>query len=79
MKMDPHRRRIAGGAPPVDFVYVERGYLNSGAVIPDQRVEDGVVRIQIIEGRLSEVEVTGDTHLSAGYVQDRLGRSRKHR
>jgi hemolysin activation/secretion protein len=52
--------------------YVERGYLNSGAVIPDQRVEEGVVRIQIIEGRLSEVDVTGNTHLHADYVQDRL-------
>ena len=52
--------------------YVERGYLNSGAVIPDQKVEDGVVRIRIVEGRLSEVEVTGNTHLRAGYVQDRL-------
>ena len=52
--------------------YVERGYLNSGAVIPDQKVEDGVVRIRIVEGRLSEVEVTGNTHLRAGYVRDRL-------
>jgi hemolysin activation/secretion protein len=52
--------------------YVERGYLNSGAVIPDQRVEEGVVRIQIIEGRLSEVDVTGNTHLRADYVRDRL-------
>ena len=52
--------------------YVERGYLNSGAVIPDQKVEDGVVGIRIVEGRLSEVEVTGNTHLRAGYVRNRL-------
>lgn len=52
--------------------YVERGYLNSGAVIPDQKVEDGVVRIQIVEGRLSEVDVTGNTHLRTDYFQDRL-------
>lgn len=52
--------------------YVQRGYLNSGAVIPDQQVEDGVVRIRIVEGRLSGVEVTGNTHLRAAYFQDRL-------
>lgn len=52
--------------------YVERGYLNSGAVIPDQQVEDGVVRIRVVEGRLSEVEITGNTHLRADYLQDRL-------
>lgn len=52
--------------------YVERGYLNSGAIIPDQQVKDGVVHIQIIEGRLSEVEITGNTHLRSTYFQDRL-------
>lgn len=52
--------------------YVERGYLNSGAVIPDQPVEEGMVRIRIVEGRLSEVEVIGNTHLRAAYFQDRL-------
>lgn len=52
--------------------YIERGYINSGAVIPDQQVEDGVVRVRIVEGRLSGVEVTGNTHLRADYFQDRL-------
>ena len=52
--------------------YVERGYLNSGAVIPDQSVDNGVVQIQLIEGRLSSVVVTGNTHLGADYFQDRL-------
>lgn len=52
--------------------YVERGYLNSGAIIPDQPVEDGIVRIRIVEGRLSEVEVIGNTHLRADYFQYRL-------
>ncbi|MDG4555214.1 MAG: ShlB/FhaC/HecB family hemolysin secretion/activation protein [Candidatus Competibacter sp.] len=52
--------------------YVERGYLNSGAVIPDQRVEDGVVRIHIVEGRLSAIDISGNTYLRADYLQDRL-------
>lgn len=52
--------------------YIERGYINSGAVIPDQQTEDGVVRIRIVEGRLSNVEVTGNAHLRADYFQDRL-------
>lgn len=52
--------------------YVERGYLNSGAVIPDQPVADGVVQIRIIEGRLSAVEVIGNSYLRTAYFQDRL-------
>ena len=52
--------------------YVERGYLNSGAVIPDQPVVNGVVHLQIIEGQLSRIDVSGNTRLRADYFQDRL-------
>ncbi len=39
--------------------YVSRGYVTSGAVVPDQTVTDGVITIQIIEGKLSQIEVEG--------------------
>ncbi len=54
--------------------YVERGYLNSGAVIPDQQIAGGTVEISIIEGRLTAIEVAGNHHLRASYVSDRLRR-----
>lgn len=38
-------------------LYVEKGYINSGAVIPDQTVTNGVISFQIIEGSLSRVEL----------------------
>ena len=41
------------------FYYVSRGYVTSGAVIPDQPVTDGIITIQIIEGRLTKIEVEG--------------------
>jgi hemolysin activation/secretion protein len=37
--------------------YVDRGYISSGAVLPDQVVSDGVVKFQIVEGRLSNIEL----------------------
>lgn len=53
--------------------YVERGYINSGAVIPDQRIAaDGVVEIRIIEGRLSRVDVEGTEHFRKEYFSDRI-------
>ena len=52
--------------------YVERGYINSGAVIPDQRVTDGVVRIDIVEGRLTEITVEGTKTLLPVFVSERL-------
>jgi hemolysin activation/secretion protein len=52
--------------------YVERGYINSGAVIPDQRIAEGVVEIRIIEGRLQRVEVEGTEHFRKEYFSDRI-------
>ena len=52
--------------------YVKAGYINSGAIIPDQKVTDGVVTIKIIEGELFKVNVTGNKNLRASYIQKRL-------
>lgn len=53
-------------------LYVKAGYINSGVILPDQTVRDGVVTLQVIEGTLSRVEVTGLQRLKPAYVQDRL-------
>src|SRR5262245_33503586 len=52
--------------------YINKGYINSGAVIPDQTVTGGVVTLQIIEGELSRIEVSGNTWLRASYIQNRV-------
>lgn len=52
--------------------YIDKGYVNSGAVIPDQQVTDGVIELRIIEGELTRVEVEGNKRLSPDYIADRL-------
>ncbi len=52
--------------------YVNRGYINSGAVLPDQKVVDGVVEIEIIEGKLTRIDVEGNKRFRADYFTDRL-------
>ena len=52
--------------------YVNAGYINSGAVLPDQQVAEGIIQFRIIEGRLLEIEISGLERLSADYVRDRL-------
>jgi len=52
--------------------YVERGYVNSGAVIPDQEVRDGVIEVQIVEGQLADIVVNGLTSLEPEFVIDRI-------
>jgi hemolysin activation/secretion protein len=33
----------------ITLLYVDRGYINSGAVIPDQTVDNGILQVQVIE------------------------------
>ena len=54
------------------LLYVNKGYPNSGAIIPDQAVTDGTVTIQIIEGTLGDIRIEGTKWFRKGYLQDRL-------
>ncbi|MGH8653563.1 MAG: ShlB/FhaC/HecB family hemolysin secretion/activation protein [Gammaproteobacteria bacterium] len=52
--------------------YINEGYVNSGALIPDQEVENGVIEIQIVEGKLTGVELSGNDGLRDNYIKKRL-------
>ena len=56
------------------LLYINRGYINSGAIIPDQNVINGVVSFRFVEGRVTEIEVTGTEHFNPEYFQSRLAR-----
>lgn len=56
----------------VTQLYVDAGYITSGAYIPPQTLTDGVVVIQVLEGRLEEINVSGTERLAPGYVRSRL-------
>lgn len=53
-------------------LYVERGYLNSGVILPDQDVAQGTVVFQAVEGTLTELDVSGGGRLRPRYVRARL-------
>lgn len=52
--------------------YVDNGYVNSGAFLPEQTLQDGVVKIQVIEGTLAEINITGLRRLTPRYVRERV-------
>ncbi|HYH23570.1 MAG TPA: ShlB/FhaC/HecB family hemolysin secretion/activation protein [Azospirillum sp.] len=55
-------------------VYVRRGFISSGVVLPDQTIRDGVVTMQVVEGRLTAIEVSGLERMNPAYVVRRLER-----
>jgi hemolysin activation/secretion protein len=58
----------------VTRLYVQNGYISSGALLPDQDVANGVIELEVVEGRLGEVTVRGTKWLRRSYLADRARR-----
>ena len=56
------------------LLYINRSYINSGAIIPDQNVVNGVVTFRFVEGRVTDIEVSGTEHFNPEYFRSRLER-----
>jgi hemolysin activation/secretion protein len=59
-------------ADKITEIYLDRGYITSRAVLPPQTIAAGVVQIQVIEGRLSRIEVEGTKRLHPAYIRSRI-------
>jgi len=54
------------------LLYVNRGYSTSGTLVPDQAIVDGLLTIQVIEGKLSRIDVEGNYWFRPIYFTSRL-------
>lgn len=55
-------------------LYFAKGYVNSGAVLPEQEVTEGIVKYQIIEGNLTDVEIVNNTRWREQRIAKQVGR-----
>ncbi len=58
-------------ADSITQLYLNEGFITSRAVLPNQPITDGVVKLQIIEGSLEEIRIE-DTDRLANYVRSRV-------
>ncbi|MBD2041285.1 ShlB/FhaC/HecB family hemolysin secretion/activation protein [Microcoleus sp. FACHB-672] len=54
-------------------LYTDEGFITSGALIPPQTLDGGVVIIQIVEGELEDINVAGTNRLNDDYIRSRIG------
>lgn len=60
-------------ADRITQTYIEKGYITSGAYLPSQKLDSGVVKIQIVEGSLSDIKVTVvKGRLKPNYIRSRI-------
>ncbi len=65
--------QLVQAANAITQLYVKKGYITSGAYVPEQNLSSGVVQIQVVEGRLADIEVDIlKGRLSESYIRDRL-------
>ena len=57
--------------------YLEENYLTSGAYLPEQTIENGIVKIKIVEGKVApeDIQVTTNGNLKESYIKNRLKRA----
>jgi hemolysin activation/secretion protein len=54
----------------LEKAYQEAGYLTVFVDLPEQRVADGLVRLNVTEGRIERVRVTGSRYYAQGFIRD---------
>ena len=67
---EKHMTDVEGARAALERVYHDRGFGTVFVDIPEQSVEDGIVRLKVTEGRLRQVKVVG-----ARYFSDRAIRA----
>ncbi|WP_225938294.1 ShlB/FhaC/HecB family hemolysin secretion/activation protein [Leptothermofonsia sichuanensis] len=59
-------------ADAITQLYLNRGFITSRAVLVDQTITDGVVRIQVIEGSLESITIEGAQRVRESYIRSRI-------
>ncbi|MEM7727190.1 MAG: ShlB/FhaC/HecB family hemolysin secretion/activation protein [Cyanobacteria bacterium P01_A01_bin.45] len=58
-------------------LYVDKGYITSGALIPPQTITDGTIKIKVVEGGLESININGLKRLNSSYIRNRIASSAK--
>ncbi|BAQ65242.1 ShlB/FhaC/HecB family hemolysin secretion/activation protein [Geminocystis sp. NIES-3709] len=67
-------RQLVEAQEKITQLYIDNGYITSGAFIPQQTIsqENTIVTIQVIEGKVESIEINGLRRLQKDYVRSRL-------
>ena len=65
--------QLLQAANRVTELYVQQGYITTGAYIPSQAIQSGTITIQVVEGSLEDIEVNiVKGRLNPDYVKSRI-------
>lgn len=56
----------------INELYEKKGYITCRAYLPSQKIEDGVVKIAVIEGKTDNVELVNNKDTKSKYILNRI-------
>jgi hemolysin activation/secretion protein len=59
-------------ADQITQLYLEQGYITSRAIIDENSLATGNIKVRVIEGSLEDIEVQGTDRLDPDYIRDRI-------
>lgn len=60
----------------INDLYKKKSYITARAFLPPQKIEDGVVRIQLVEGRFGDFSIEGNKYTNSTYITNRISSNR---
>lgn len=64
--------QLREGVGKVQLRYRELGFPTIGVSLPQQKISNGLVRVKVVEGRLANIQVTGNEYFSSNNVRRAL-------
>ena len=56
----------------INELYLQKNFITARAILPPQTVTDGIVRIQLVEGRIGEILIENNQYTRDSYFLDRV-------
>ena len=56
----------------INKLYLDKGYVTARAYIPEQTIENGKIKIELLEGKVGEITIKGNKWTRTKYIKDRI-------
>jgi len=56
----------------INQLYSEEGYITAKAILPQQRINNGIIKIELIEGYIDKIILEGNNDTKDNYILDRV-------